>query len=1003
MKKIFKAFFILTFLTECIYAQQSFPKNGVDENFKPIYAFTNANIIISPNKELKKSTLLIQNNIIIDVDSNLAIPKNAIVYDLEGDYIYPSFIDLYSNYGLEKPTRKSSGYTPQYESNKKGPYNWNQAIHPEVHASNQFFHNEKNSKKYKEMGFGAVLTHVDDGIFRGTGCFTILANNRENEDVLVNKAATFYSFSKGTSNQRYPTSLMGSIALIKQTLLDSEWHERAKENSNISLSEYNANKNLAKIFEVKSHLDYGRLFKISDEFEIDYIVKGTGNEFLKLEEIKQTRFPIIVPINFPEDYDVSNLDEALSINLSDLKKWETAPFNPRILQENNITFTITSSGTKNKTEFLKNLKLAVSKGLSKSDALSSLTTTPAKLIGIEDKLGTIEKGKIANFLICSSDIFYNGEIYENWTAGKRNIIKKKIKKDIRGYYTFKAEKFNNSLVEIKGQKHKPTVKIYSIDSTNLVISLNENIITINDKKGDFKALGYIENDKISGEFLYKDGKKYPFLIQRDSVFNDNKKKKEDVVAETIPTIWYPNKSYGLEKKLEKKSILFKNATLWTNEDLGVVKSADIAISNGKIVAIGENLDTNQIPNFENISFEIINVKGKHITSGIIDEHSHIAISKGVNESSQAVTAEVSISDVINPDDHNIFRQIASGVTCSQLLHGSANPIGGQSALVKLRWGENAEEMKIKDCDGFIKFALGENVKQSNWGDFNTIRFPQTRMGVEQVFYDAFYRAKKYKNEWQEYNKLSLRKKRETNPPREDIELNVLAEILDGKRHITCHSYVESEINMLMHVADSMGFKINTFTHILEGYKLTKKLKNHGAGASTFADWWAYKFEVNDAIPYNAAILNEAGVVTAINSDDAEMGRRLNQEAAKAVKYGSSSQEDAWKMVTLNPAKLLRLDDRMGSLKIGKDADVVIWSDNPLSIYSQVEQTYIDGICYYDIEENKKTQNRDYNEKLRIIKLLSTSKSKNKVKNSPKKETFYHCDTIEHEHEHEHEH
>ena len=794
---------------------------------------------------------------------------------------------------------------------------------------------------------------------------------------------------------------MGSIALIKQTLLDSEWHEKTNENSNISLSEYNANKNLAKIFEVKSHLDYGRLFKISDEFEIDYIVMGNGNEFLKIGEIKQTKFPIIVPINFPEDYDVSNLDEALSINLSDLKKWETAPFNPRILQENNITFAITSSGIKNKTEFLKNLKLAVSKGLSKSDALRSLTVTPAKLIGVENKIGTIEKGKIANFLICSSDIFDSGEIYENWTAGKRNVIKKKIKEDIRGYYTFKSEKFNNSLVEIKGQKNKPTVKIYSIDSVNLITSLKENIITINDKDGDFKALGYIKNGKISGDFLKDDGKKYPFIMQRDSIFNDQKKKKEDSVTEQIPSVWLPNKSYGLNKKLEAKSILFKNATLWTNEDLGIVKSADIAISNGKIVAIGENLDTNQITNTTNTSFEIINVKGKHITSGIIDEHSHIAISKGVNESSQAVTAEVSISDVVNPDDHNIFRQIASGVTCSQLLHGSANPIGGQSALVKLRWGKTAEEMKIKNCDGFIKFALGENVKQSNWGDFNTIRFPQTRMGVEQVFYDAFYKAKKYKNAWAEYNNLSLRKKRETIPPREDIELNVLAEILDGKRHITCHSYVESEINMLMHVADSMGFKINTFTHILEGYKLTKKLKSHGAGASTFADWWAYKFEVNDAIPYNAAILNDAGVVTAINSDDAEMGRRLNQEAAKAVKYGSSSQEDAWKMVTLNPAKLLRLDNRMGSLKIGKDADVVIWSGNPLSIYSKVEQTYIDGICYYDLEENKKTQNRDYNEKLRIIKLLSTSKSKNKVKNSPKKETFYHCDTIEHEHEHEH--
>ena len=747
MKKIFKAFFILTFLTKCIYAQQSFPKNGVDENFKPLYAFTNANIIISPNKELKKSTLLIQDNIIIEVDSNLSIPQNAIIYDLQGDYIYPSFIDLYSNYGLEKPIEKSSGYTPQYESNKKGPYNWNQAIHPEIHASHQFFHNKKTLEKYQEMGFGSVLTHLDDGIFRGTGCFVVLANNRENQDVLVNKAATFYSFSKGSSSQRYPTSLMGSIALIKQTLLDSEWHEKTNENSNISLSEYNANKNLAKIFEVKSHLDYGRLFKISDEFEIDYIVMGNGNEFLKIGEIKQTKFPIIVPINFPEDYDVSNLDEALSINLSDLKKWETAPFNPRILQENNITFAITSSGIKNKTEFLKNLKLAVSKGLSKSDALRSLTVTPAKLIGVENKIGTIEKGKIANFLICSSNIFDSGEIYENWTAGKRNVIKKKIKEDIRGYYTFKSEKFNNSLVEIKGQKNKPTVKIYSIDSVNLITSLKENIITINDKDGGFKALGYIENGKISGDFLKDDGKKYSFIMQKDSIFNDQKKKKEDSVTEQIPSVWLPNKSYGLNKKLEAKSILFKNATLWTNEDLGIVKSADIAISNGKIVAIGENLDTNQITNTTNTSFEIINVKGKHITSGIIDEHSHIAISKGVNESSQAVTAEVSISDVVNPDDHNIFRQIASGVTCSQLLHGSANPIGGQSALVKLRWGKTAEEMKIKNCDGFIKFALGENVKQSNWGDFNTIRFPQTRMGVEQVFYDAFYKAKKYKNAW----------------------------------------------------------------------------------------------------------------------------------------------------------------------------------------------------------------------------------------------------------------
>jgi imidazolonepropionase-like amidohydrolase len=305
-------------------------------------------------------------------------------------------------------------------------------------------------------------------------------------------------------------------------------------------------------------------------------------------------------------------------------------------------------------------------------------------------------------------------------------------------------------------------------------------------------------------------------------------------------------------------------------------------------------------------------------------------------------------------------------------------------------------MKIKNCDGFIKFALGENVKQSNWGSFNTTRFPQTRMGVEQVFFDAFYRAKNYKKEWSNYNKLSIKQKRERLPPREDLELNTLVEILDGKRHITCHSYIESEINMLMHVADSMGFHINTFTHILEGYKIADKLKKHGAGASTFSDWWAYKFEVNDAIPYNAAILNQKGVLTAINSDDAEMGRRLNQEAAKAVKYGNASEEDAWKMITLNPAKLLYLDNRMGSLKVGKDADIVVWSENPLSIYAKVEQTYIDGNCYFDLTQNLLNKERDNREKIRIIKKLSKRKEKSKTKYKPTKEKLYHCDSIEHE-------
>ena len=400
----------------------------------------------------------------------------------------------------------------------------------------------------------------------------------------------------------------------------------------------------------------------------------------------------------------------------------------------------------------------------------------------------------------------------------------------------------------------------------------------------------------------------------------------------------------------------------------------------------------QIPN----DAVVIDAQGKHVTCGIIDEHSHIAISKGVNEGGQSVSAEVSIADVVRGDDINIYRQLAGGVTASQLLHGSANAIGGQSAMIKLKWGFTPEEMLVKDAAGFIKFALGENVKQTNWGDQNTVRFPQTRMGVEQVFYDAFLRARAYENSWKVYNELPEKKKVGVLPPRRDLELDVLVEILNEKRFITCHSYIQSEINMLMQVADSMGFTLNTFTHILEGYKVADKMKAHGAGASTFADWWAYKFEVNEAIPYNAAILHKMGVVTAINSDDAEMGRRLNHEAAKIVKYGGISEQDAWKMVTLNPAILLHLDDRMGSIKVGKDADIVIWTDNPLSVTAKVEKTFVDGYLLYDINQSILLHQRDQLERNRIIQLMMNEIENGAPSRTPykKENPHYHCDTMD---------
>jgi imidazolonepropionase-like amidohydrolase len=412
-------------------------------------------------------------------------------------------------------------------------------------------------------------------------------------------------------------------------------------------------------------------------------------------------------------------------------------------------------------------------------------------------------------------------------------------------------------------------------------------------------------------------------------------------------------AYGFGKLQESQDILIKNTTVWTNEIQGVLKNTDVLITKGKISKVGINLKYK--------SALVIDGTGKHLTSGIIDEHSHIAASS-INEGGHNSSAEVTIEEVIDPEDINIYRNLAGGVTTIQILHGSANPIGGRSAIIKLKWGENANNLIFKNSPKFIKFALGENVKQSNWQSYN--RFPQSRMGVEQLYVDYFTRAK-------EYDRI----KKSGNIYRKDLELEVLAEILNKQRFISCHSYVQSEINMLMKVAEKFNFKINTFTHILEGYKVADKMKEHGVGASTFSDWWAYKFEVNDAIPYNASILHNAGVTTAINSDDAEMSRRLNQEAAKTIKYGGLSEEDAWKTVTLNPAKLLRIDDKVGSIKIGKDADVVLWNQNPLSVYAIAEKTIIDGAIYFDKERDKKLREEIKEERNLLINMMMEEKNK----------------------------
>jgi imidazolonepropionase-like amidohydrolase len=385
-------------------------------------------------------------------------------------------------------------------------------------------------------------------------------------------------------------------------------------------------------------------------------------------------------------------------------------------------------------------------------------------------------------------------------------------------------------------------------------------------------------------------------------------------------------------------ILIQNATILTVSH-GTIERGSILIKDGKIAEVGASVKAPK-------DAQVIDAAGQFVMPGIIDCHSHIAVDGNVNEGSISVSSIVNIADVLNPDDVDIYRDLAGGVTVANVLHGSANAIGGQTVVIKLRWGQPASKLPFEGALPGIKFALGENSKRSNFSR-GTPRYPTTRMGVEETIRGAFAEARDYKAAWDLYNKRTAAGEKNLVPPRRDLRLDPLVEVLEGKRYVHSHCYREDEILMLLRVAKEFGFKVRTFQHVLEGYKVADEIAASGAGASTFSDWWAYKVEAYDAIPYNAALMTRRGVLVSVNSDDAGEATHLNQEAAKSIKFGGLSHDEALKLVTLNPAIQLGIEKRVGSIDAGKDADLVIYNHDPLSAYAVVQKTLIDGRVYFD--------------------------------------------------------
>ncbi|WP_295769712.1 amidohydrolase family protein [uncultured Mucilaginibacter sp.] len=1008
MKKILLACFALL-LTRQSFSQETYPVNGSWDVRSGQYAFTNANIVVSAGQTITNGTLIIKDGYIESVASGASVPKGYVTVDLKGKYIYPGLIDAYTTYGMPEAPRQAGGFggfgrAAVPVSTKPGPYGWNEAIRPDVMAVKMFHVNPTRAEELKRNGFGAVQALVQDGIARGTSAVLTLANASDNEVLVKDEAAAHYSFSKGTAATNYPSSLMGSIALLRQTYYDAAWYKTQKKEYNISLAEFNRTQALPQIFEVSDVQSVLRADKIAKEFGKQYIYKTDGQEYQRIDAIKALNASFIVPLSFPAAFDVEDALDARNVGYAQLKNWELAPTNPAALEKAGIRFALTSNGLTNARDFWTNLRTAITNGLSEKQALMSLTEVPAQILGVSDKVGTLAKGKLANFIITSGTLFKaDNVIYENWVQGQKFVVSKMDVSDLRGTYTLSGSGLANTTLVIGGTPGAYTANINrtGTDSTRTqgTIVRTGDLVSLyfdlkNKPSGNVRLNGYITSTAplaLRGTGTLPDGGSVSWTATYTGAAPAGGRggrgpgaaagADQTTKAPVVGPLIYPFSAFGNTEMPKTETTLFRNATVWTNEKEGVLQNADVLIEGGKIKAVGKNLAAG--------GARVIDATGKHITAGIIDEHSHIAASNGINEGTQSVTSEVRIADVIDAEDVNIYRQLAGGVTTSHILHGSANAIGGQTQLIKLRWGVMPEQMKFAGSDGFIKFALGENVTQKNrtqsFGDAN-VRFPQSRMGVEQVYVDAFTRAKEYK----------AARAVKGSTTRRDLELDALVEILDAKRFITCHSYVQSEINMLMHVADSMGFKINTFTHILEGYKVADKMKARKIAGSTFSDWWAYKYEVAEAIPYNGKLMHEVGVVTGFNSDDAEMARRLNQEAAKAITYGKLSEEDALKLVTLNPAKMLHIDSKVGSLKPGKDADVVVWSANPLSIYAVVEKTYVDGVPYWDYAKDAEKQKAMKADAGRIVQKMIESKGRGAATQRPafQRPRLYECESVE---------
>ena len=967
------------------------------ENTPRWHALTGVTLVAAPGRVVADATVVLRDGQIVAAGAGAAVPAGARVWALPGRRVYAGFIELASSVGVPASLRAPTATRPRFGPAAdlpppSGPQpearplvarglaarNGMQRAEQDVAAQLEWRADE--ARALRELGFTSALATPAAGVWRGQGALLALGAVeavQARAQVMTPRASQHLSMhTPPRGDVLYPVSTMGAVALARQSLYDARWYRSATASSAPERIEPNESLvALSAVLDGRQSLfaraddeqDYGRIARLRDEFSLKrVVVHGNGMEYRRAAQLRSMQLPVLVPLTFPAPPEVQDPDSALDVPLSSLQHWEQAPSNPMLLHRAGVPLAITSAGLRDAArEFWPRVRQAVQRGWPADAALAALTTQPAAMLGESARLGTVEAGRAAHLVVASGDPFVDDDAaIEMVFVDGRPIRSERADALERGDPRGEWAGSDGTQFRIGGTRAAPRIEgdkpaqpcPLQGQGRDWVLRLpcaagpgtSDAAVIV----ATFLPDGRLVGTRQTGSTPWQ-----AWSATRRTLFAAVPSTTAASAPPPIPAppaATYPAGIYAVAKPAQPDVLVVRNATVWTQGAAGLLDASDVLFRADRIAAIGRSLT---VP----AGAQVIDASGKHLTPGLIDAHSHIATNGGINEFSNSISAEVRIADVLDPTDITIYRQLAGGLTTANVLHGSANTIGGQSQVIKLRWGAEGAELAFDGARPSIKFALGENPRGVNFADSRN-RYPATRMGVEQVLRDAFAAAREYAAEWMAW-RAAPRGRPEL---RRDLRLEAIAELLERKRVIHIHSYRADEILMFVRFARELGLEVAAFQHVLEGYKVAGAIASIGAGASSFSDWWGFKMEVIDAVPHNGALMQRAGVLVSLNSDDAELGRRMNTEAAKAMRFGGLTEPQALALVTINAAKQLGVAERVGSIEVGKDADFVIWNGPPLSTASRAEQTWIDGRRYFDLESDRRLRDEAQAERQRLV-------------------------------------